>query len=95
MTTKTTETACSHNYKIANIGVGGFKAYYEKLKIVEEQKVLITVDSDPGRHYMTLFCSKCGETKEIIVKDHGEQYANAYKNLSTEERKLLVKSGLF
>lgn len=50
-----------------------------------------TYDVTPGRHYRMVFCTKCGAQREILVKDHGDQYEVDMRNLTPEQRSQITR----
>ena len=44
------------------------------------KKVIKVIDAEPGKHYQTWICTKCGGSIEVVVKYHGPLYEKAVKD---------------
>lgn len=57
----------------------------------KEADKIETYDMTPGRHYRMVFCTKCGGQREILVKDHGDQFEVDMRNLTPEQRNQVTR----
>jgi hypothetical protein len=57
-----TDTPCQHDYR--PLGGGYYKRDGDKMTDIGLPKM------DQSKSYRMLYCSKCGETKEVLAADH-------------------------